>query len=122
VLLVIRFRLAFLDGIGPLHAAFDRECVLHTPLFAGFPGFRSKLWLDDSETRVYRGIYEWEGGEPARHYANRMVGLLAPFSNRGTAGSRIVPGLTRDHYLHEPGAGGGAAGDAWWRLAEPVKL
>ncbi len=32
---------------------------MHTPLFAGFPGFRSKLWIDDVETGVYRGVYEW---------------------------------------------------------------
>src|SRR3954453_23862701 len=42
VLLVIQFRLAFLGSHPPLHAAFRRECILHPPLFAGFPGFRSK--------------------------------------------------------------------------------
>src|SRR5690349_998832 len=46
-LLVIAFRLAALGAVPLLHAAFRRECVIHTPLFAGFPGFRSKLWLDD---------------------------------------------------------------------------
>ena len=39
--IVIQFRLAFLGSNPTLHAAFRRECVLHTPLFAGFPGFRS---------------------------------------------------------------------------------
>ena len=47
VLLVIAFRLAFLDDLEPLHAGFRHECLIHTPLFAGFPGFRSKLWLGD---------------------------------------------------------------------------
>ena len=55
VLLVIAFRLAFLDDLEPLHAGFRRECLIHTPLFAGFRGFRSKLWLEDAETRIYRG-------------------------------------------------------------------
>jgi hypothetical protein len=120
VLLAIRFRLAFLDDVSLLHAAFNRECLLHTPLFAGFPGFRSKLWLEDTQTRVYRGIYEWEGAVPARHYADRMVGLLAPFTNRGTAESQIVAGLARDQYLHHPAEAVGTTLDAWWRLAEPV--
>ena len=95
VLLVIGFRLAFLDDLGTLHAGFRRECLIHTPLFAGFRGFRSKLWLADEDTRIYRGVYQWDGARDAANYAARMVGLLAPFSNRGTARSHLVPGLTR---------------------------
>ena len=84
-LLVIQFRLAALGSNRWAHAAFRRECVLHTPLFAGFPGFRSKLWADDVTTGIYRGVYEWDGAEAARAYATRMVGLLAPFSSADTA-------------------------------------
>jgi hypothetical protein len=78
--IVIQFRLRFLGSSPSLHAAFRRECILHTPLFAGFPGFRSKLWADDLRTGVYAGIYEWQGADLASHYAKRMVGLLTPFS------------------------------------------
>ena len=78
--LVIQFRLAFLGSNPSLHAAFRRECVLHTPLFAGFPGFRSKLWCDDVGTGVYSGVYEWQSASLATEYAERMVALLAPFS------------------------------------------
>jgi hypothetical protein len=42
-LLVMQFRLAALGSNCMLHAGFRRERVLHTPLFAGFPGFRLKL-------------------------------------------------------------------------------
>ena len=117
VLLVIRFRLAFLDDLGPLHAGFRRECVIHSPLFAGFRGFRSKLWLEDENTRIYRGVYQWDGEKDAAGYAARMVGLLAPFSNRGTARSHVVPGLTRSDYLLDPDVTTGGASDGWWRLA-----
>ena len=65
-LLVIQFRLAVLGSNRWAHAAFRRECVLHTPLFAGFPGFRSKLWADDVATGIYRGVYEWDGAEAPR--------------------------------------------------------
>jgi hypothetical protein len=116
-LLVIRFRLAFLDDLELLHAGFRRECVIHTPLFAGFRGFRSKLWLEDEDTRVYRGVYQWDGEEDAARYAARMVGLLAPLSNRGTARSQLVPGLTRSDYLVDPDVTTGGASDEWWRLA-----
>lgn len=41
--LVVEFRLRAVRGRG--HAAFRRESLLNTPLFAGFPGLVSKLWL-----------------------------------------------------------------------------
>ena len=100
--IVIQFRLAFLGSSPALHAAFRRECVLHTPLFAGFPGFRSKLWADDVQTGVYAGVYEWQGAELARHYAERMVGLLAPFSNAGTARYHVIEHGRRDDFLMHP--------------------
>jgi hypothetical protein len=117
VLLVIQFRLAFLGSSPLLHTAFRRECILHTPLFAGFAGFRSKLWADDVATGVYRGIYQWNGADAARAYAGRMVGLLDPFSNAGTARSHIVEGLTRDAYLRDPALAPNDPAGGWWRLA-----
>jgi hypothetical protein len=119
-LLVIQFRLAMLGSDHLLHAAFRRECVLHTPLFAGFPGFRSKLWIDDIDTGVYRGIYQWQGGDLARHYAARMVALLRPFSNAGTARYQVVEGVVRDEFLLRPEVAPTQPDDGWWRLAEPI--
>jgi hypothetical protein len=39
--LIVEFRLRAVRGPG--HAAFRLESLLNTPLFAGFPGFVSKL-------------------------------------------------------------------------------
>ena len=94
---------------------------LHTPLFAGFQGFRSKLWADDVTTGVYRGVYEWDGAEAGRAYASRMVALLAPFSNADTARFHVVGGLRRDTFLRDPQAAPADGADGWWRLAEPVE-
>ena len=114
-LLVIQFRLAALGSNRLAHAAFRRECVLHTPLFAGFPGFRSKVWADDVTTGIYRGVYEWDGAEAARAYATRMVGLLVPFqtpTRRASMWSEVF-GATRSCAIHrrrpptEQMAGGG---------------
>jgi hypothetical protein len=41
--LVVEFRLRAVRGRG--HALFRWESLLNTPLFVGFPGFVSKLWL-----------------------------------------------------------------------------
>ena len=41
--LVVEFRLRFVHGWS--HTLFRWESLVNTPLFAGFPGFVSKLWL-----------------------------------------------------------------------------
>lgn len=120
--IVIEFRLAFLGSNPSLHAAFRRECVLHTPLFAGFPGFRSKLWADDVGTGVYAGVYEWQGADQARHYAERMVGLLAPFSTSGTARYRVIEHRRRDDFLSGPTERSPGDSSAWWELAEAPRV
>ena len=120
-LLVIQFRLAVLGSNRWAHAAFRRECVLHTPLFAGFPGFRSKLWADDVATGIYRGVYEWDGAEAARAYATRMVGLLAPFSNADTARFYVLGGVRRETFLRNPQAVPADEADGGWQLEQPVQ-
>jgi hypothetical protein len=61
-MLVVEFRLRLVRGWA--HALFRRESLLNTPLFVGFPGFVSKLWLAHDQNGVYRGVYQWDG--PAR--------------------------------------------------------
>jgi hypothetical protein len=112
--LVIQFRVAVLGSSQYLHAAFRRECALHTPLFAGFPGFRSKLWADDVNT----GVYEWQSASLATQYAQRMVGLLAPFSNPGTARYHVIEHLRRNDFLSDRGAARDSSASGWWQLAE----
>jgi hypothetical protein len=82
VVLVVQFRLRALGRSRLLHALFRRECILHTPLFAGFPGFQSKLWAADTASGVYRGLYEWDGAERAVDYADHLVRLLNPSRSR----------------------------------------
>ncbi len=121
--LVVQFRLWALGRSRLLHALFRRECVLHTPLFAGFPGFRSKLWASDTATGIYRGLYQWDGAGQASGYAERLSRLLAPLSARGSVRYHVVPGLRREDFLRGPGviaAGRQGEPDAWWRLAMPV--
>lgn len=122
--LVVQFRLRVVGRSRLLHALFRRECILHTPLFAGFPGFRSKLWIADTDTGVYRGLYEWDGAGRAVDYADQLVRLLALFSTRGSVRYHVVPGLRREEFLSGPApaaAGQGREADAWWRPAGPVE-
>ena len=117
--IVIQFRLTFLGSNPSLHAAFRRECILHTPLQAGFPGFRSKLWADDVPTGVYSGIYEWQGADLASQYAERMVGLLKPFSSPGTARYHVIEHRQRSDFLsNRREAGDSGSSSCWWQLSE----
>ena len=115
--LVVEFRLRAVRGRG--HAAFRRESLLNTPLFAGFPGLVSKLWLADDERGRYRGLYEWDGPRLAENYARALWRVLALVSVRGSIHYVVLPGLRRDVLLDNPRVLDGAAGDAaaWWRLA-----
>src|SRR6516165_5036910 len=123
--LVVEFRLRMVRGRA--HAAFRWESLLNTPLFVGFPGFVSKLWLAHDERGRYRGLYEWDGPQRAEHYARALWRVLALVSVRGSIGYIVVPGRHRDDLLEPPRAAAGAvvqdpAGAAenpaaWWRPA-----
>jgi hypothetical protein len=115
--LIVEFRLRAVRGRG--HAAFRLESVLNTPLFAGFPGFVSKLWLAHDERGRYRGVYEWNGPQLAENYARALWRVLALVSVPGSVHYVVLPGLRRDVLLERPHVLAGPAADAaaWWRLA-----
>src|SRR5512146_3040388 len=115
--LIVEFRLRAVRGRG--HAAFRVESMLNTPLFAGFPGFVSKLWLADDEHGRYRGVYEWDVPQLAEDYARALWRVLELVSVRGSVHYMVLPGLRRDMLLDRPAlaAGAGESAAAWWRLA-----
>jgi hypothetical protein len=114
--LLVEFRLRGVHGRG--HAAFRAESLLNTPLFVGFPGFVSKLWLAHDEHAVYRGVYEWDGPALAEAYARALWRVLALVRVRGSVHYQVLPGLRRDDLLLDPTALEGEEGDRtsyWWR-------
>ena len=52
---IITFRLTEMDD-----AAFCALCDELAPIWATIPGLISKVWLADSATGTYGGIYAWE--------------------------------------------------------------
>jgi hypothetical protein len=118
--LVIRFRLRWVRGRG--HRLFERESLLNTVLFAGYPGLVSKLWLAADERGRYRGYYEWDGPERAEHYARCLWRVLALVSVPGSIDYHLVAGTTRDRSLNGLPAVAGSVPDdptRWW---EPVSI
>lgn len=119
--LVVGFRLRGIRGPTG-HALFRFESLLNTPLFVGFPGFVSKLWLEHDEQDVYRGVYAWDGVAQAEHYARSLWRVLALVSEPGSIHYRVVPGLSRETALSDPDAltPGDSADEDWWRPVSPV--
>lgn len=115
--LVVAFRLRAVHGSG--HALFRAESLLNTPLFVGFPGYVSKLWLTHDEHEVYRGLYEWDGSRLAAAYARALWRVLALVCVPGSVHYMVLPGLHRDDILREPQlleSSSSSDANAWWRL------
>jgi hypothetical protein len=121
-LLVVRFRLRLLGNSRLLHALFRVESILNTPLFAGFPGFRSKLWATDRRTGFYRGVYEWDGVAAATFYATTLCGLLRVLSEPGSVNFHVVPGVRRDDFLRDPGVVAAGSEPAWCWLLDSASV
>jgi hypothetical protein len=114
--LVVEFRLRGVQGWG--HTVFRWESLLNTPLFVGFPGFVSKLWLGHDEHGVYRGVYEWDGAERAAYYARSLWRVLALVSVPPSIHYVVVPGVRRDQLLAIPRLLATPASEpaaSWWR-------
>lgn len=118
--LVVEFRLRRIRGnLG--HALFRAESLLNTPLFVGYPGYVSKLWIAHDEKGVYRGVYEWDGSERAEYYARCLWRVLEPVSEPGSIHYRVLPSLRRDDVIADPGLLDLIAPEdrgSWWRLVE----
>jgi hypothetical protein len=100
VVLVVAFRLRWVRGWG--HAFFRAESLLNTPLFVGFPGLVSKLWLAHDENDVYRGFYQWNQSRLADRYVRALWWVLALVSDHQSIHYVVLPGLRRDDVLADP--------------------
>ena len=111
--LVVSFRLRWVRGWG--HRIFRWESLLNTPLFVGFPGFVSKLWLAHDENAVYRGLYEWDGPDRAEAYVRALWWALIVVSEKDSIRHQVVPGMRRDTVLARPEILGRTRAE-WWEL------
>ena len=109
--LAVSFRLRHVRGVG--HRLFRWESILNTPLFVGFPGFVSKLWLANDGSGLYRGLYEWDGADAADNYARSLWRILELVSQPGSIDYLVLPGLRRDAAIDHPDSLGEPA---WWRV------
>jgi len=117
--LVVTFRLRAVRGVG--HAAFRFESLLNTPLFVGFPGFVSKLWLAHDACGRHRGVYEWDGSALAGHYVRALWWALALVSDTRSIDYQILPGVRRDELLGDLSASTGTELADWGRPVRSVQ-
>lgn len=81
---------------------FERASLVNTILFAGFDGYRVKLWMVDPVTADYAGLYSWRSAEEAALYARYIVRILTPFSTKGPVGYLVLPDRAFEEYLASP--------------------
>jgi hypothetical protein len=83
---------------------FERLCLVNTILFAGFDGYRVKLWMVNPDTADYAGLYSWRSVEEAEVYARYIVGVLSPLSTSESVGYQIFPDIELEDLLtsHDP--------------------
>jgi hypothetical protein len=115
--LVVSFRLRGVRG-DRLHRLFRLESELNTILFAGFPGFVSKLWFANDERGVYRGLYDWRDPVSAEAYVRALWWALMVVSERTSIHYAVLPGIRRDDLLDAPHLADEVAPrelNAWWR-------
>jgi hypothetical protein len=115
--LAVSFRLRGIRGRG--HRWFRAESILNTPLFVGFPGFVSKLWLAHDRHGTYRGLYEWDGPARAEHYARSLWRVLELGCDEGSIDYRVFPGVRRDDALADPALldrDATTEHGGWWRV------
>lgn len=89
ITLVFGFRLKIFSSVPILHWIFQKICIITTPFWSGFEGFKVKLWLIDPETKNYLGIYDWRGKPLARKYIDFLTPLLKLASVKGSVWHKI---------------------------------
>lgn len=104
---------------GRAHTLFEWESLLNTPLFVGFPGFATKLWIAHDDNGTYRGLYEWDGAELAEAYARALWRVLQLVSQPGSIHYRVLPGKRRQDVFTEVAGGvrqtvAEEEGGEWW--------
>jgi hypothetical protein len=99
--LVVAFRLRLIRSVTPLHWAFQRICILTTPFWSGFRGFRVKLWMVDPEMKSYLGIYDWSGPDNAQTYVDALVRVLRPLSTLHSVWYELYPDQDFETFLRE---------------------
>lgn len=106
---------------GGAHRLFEWESLLNTPLFVGFPGFATKLWVAHDDNGTYRGLYEWDGAERAEAYARALWRVLQLVSVPGSIHYRVLQGKRREDVFTELDGGSrepavAAASGEWWEV------
>ncbi|MCZ4558661.1 hypothetical protein O4215_24165 [Rhodococcus maanshanensis] len=110
--LVVGFRLRAIGTTRWMHTAFRAESLLNTPLFVGFPGFTSKLWLAADHTGRYRGVYDWDGASAAESYVRALWWALAAVCQLDSIDYHVFEGAHREETLAAPPTSSGLT-DPW---------
>lgn len=100
VIIVVGFRLKNINNNSFFHFLFERVCIITTPFWSGMQGFYIKLWMVDSASKNYAGIYEWRGEKNARSYISMLIPVLQFFSVNNSIWYSLYMGETLNVFLN----------------------
>lgn len=100
VVVAIFFQLKLIGSNSFFHWLFQRCCILTTPFWSGFQGFRIKLWMVNPENKNYLGIYEWSDEQKARIYVHFLIPILRFFAVKNSVWYKLYPDKKIDDYLN----------------------
>lgn len=99
--LVVGFRLRRINSNRGLHWIFRHICIISTPIWSGFSGYRVKLWMVDYKTENYLGVYEWAGANNALKYVEWLGRLLRSLSTKDSVWYELYSNERLVTYLNE---------------------
>src|SRR5271166_4660126 len=97
----VSFRLRLIGSAAAPHWLFQRLCILTTPLWSGFEGFGTKLWMVEPRTCDYAGIYEWSTASTAQGYLDVLLPILRVVSVPGSVDHQLHPETELEGFLRE---------------------
>ena len=90
VTLIIGFRLKLIGKSRFFHWIFQHICILDTPIWVGFRGFKTKYWMVEPDTQDYLGLYRYQSKDNARKYAEYICAVFRPLSTRDSVWYEII--------------------------------
>jgi hypothetical protein len=89
VTLIIGFRLKLIGKNSIFHWLFQLLCMLDTPIWVGFNGFKTKFWMVKADSKDYLGLYRYQGEGNAKRYAEYICAVLKPLSTASSVWYKI---------------------------------
>ena len=82
------------------HRANIRLSRIPMFMIAGFPGFHDKLWMIDSKTGYWQGVYQWDSTKAIEQYKQSFVlGIMNKRALDSSISYQILPDTNLEDFI-----------------------